>query len=110
MRTAGFSALDLSFAGVVAKLAGPKPRALTALFRARALVWVGTISYGLYLLHIPAPMAAHFLLDRVMTIPLRGSVDLLVSFAAAIGAAWISWRTFESPILKLKDRFASDRG
>jgi peptidoglycan/LPS O-acetylase OafA/YrhL len=107
MRTAGFSALDVGFAGLVAKLAGPKPRALTAIFRARTLVWVGTISYGLYLLHIPAPMAAHFLLDRLIAIPPRGSADLFVSFAAAIGAAWISWRTFESPILRLKDRFTS---
>ncbi|MGD0499185.1 MAG: acyltransferase [Bryobacteraceae bacterium] len=110
MRTVGFTALDLAFAGVVAMLVGPKPRRLTAVFRTRVLVWVGTVSYGLYLLHIPSPTIAHRLLDPLVKIPLRGSADLFVSFAAAFLAAWISWTVFESPILKLKNRFTSDRG
>ncbi len=70
---------------------------------------MGTISYGLYLLHIAAPMIVHRALDPLVKIPLRGSADLFLSFAAAICAAWVSWRFFESPILKLKDRFTSDR-
>jgi peptidoglycan/LPS O-acetylase OafA/YrhL len=110
MRTVGFTALDVAFAGLVAVLVGPKPRRLAAVLRTRALVWVGTVSYGIYLLHIPSPMIAHRLLDPLVKIPLRGSLDMFVSFAAAFLAAWISWRVFESPILKLKDRFTSVRG
>jgi peptidoglycan/LPS O-acetylase OafA/YrhL len=105
MRTFGFTALDLAFAGLIATLIGRRPRDLLAVFRFRPLVWIGTISYGLYLLHIPAPRIAHLLLDPLVRIPARGSADFFLSFAAAIAAAWLSWRFFESRILKWKDRF-----
>jgi peptidoglycan/LPS O-acetylase OafA/YrhL len=109
MRTIGFTSADLAFAGLLATLIGRRPRILLALFRPRILVWLGTISYGLYLLHVTAPTIAHGLLDPLVKIPPRGSADLFLSLAASTCAAWLSWSFFESPILKWKDRFTPDR-
>ncbi len=110
MRTIGFSVIDLAFACVLARLVRPGRSGPSRVLRARPLVWIGTVSYGLYLLQVAAPQAMHFALDRFSKIPVRGSADLFVAFAATMLAAWISWTVFESPILKLKDRFTSNRG
>ena len=54
MRTVGFTALDLAFTGVLLMLIGWRQPLLLRFCRMKVLVWVGTISYGLYLLHLPA--------------------------------------------------------
>jgi peptidoglycan/LPS O-acetylase OafA/YrhL len=69
-------------------------------------VALGGISYCVYLLHAPV-LAVIGRLSPVF-IPLPGG-DLLEIFSACaitIAGAALSWRYFESPILKLKDRFA----
>jgi len=105
MRTLGFTAADLAFACLVVLLIGGRPRFLLALCRLRALVWLGTISYGLYLLHIPALMVARRWVTPLLGITPDGSAQLFVSMALAIAAAALSWWLFESRVLKLKDRF-----
>jgi peptidoglycan/LPS O-acetylase OafA/YrhL len=103
MRTLGYTALDLTFAGILVILIYWKQPLLIALFRLRFLVWLGTISYGVYMLHIPAAV----IVRRVAPyagISSGGSAESLACFAAAILAAWISWTFFESPILSLKNR------
>jgi peptidoglycan/LPS O-acetylase OafA/YrhL len=109
MRTIGFTAADLAFAGLLAALVGRRPRVLLAVFRQKILVWLGTISYGIYLLHVMAPMAAHSLLDPLIKIRAHGSADLLLSMGASVGAAWLSWTFFERPILKWKEGLTADR-
>jgi peptidoglycan/LPS O-acetylase OafA/YrhL len=103
MRTIGYSALDLSFAGLLVILVHWKQPALLALFRLRFLVWLGTISYGVYMLHIPAANVVRRFAPQV-GISSGGSAESLACFAAAILVAWISWTIFESPILNLKNR------
>ena len=78
MRTIGFTSTGLAFASLLAALVGRRPRPLLVLLRARILVWLGTISYGLYLLHVAAPAIAHGLLDPLIKLRPRGSADLFL--------------------------------
>jgi peptidoglycan/LPS O-acetylase OafA/YrhL len=75
---------------------------LQAILRNRFLIFTGTISYGLYLLHkIPVDMAQTFHLDRYP------AVALPVSFAVAFLLAFLSWNLLETPFLRLKRFFKS---
>lgn len=68
----------------------------------RWLVYTGTISYGLYLLHkIPFDMVQFFHLDRHPALALAGG--LAASYAIAI----LSWNFFEQPFLRWKKFFES---
>ncbi len=68
----------------------------------RSLVYTGTISYGLYLLHkIPFDMAQSFQLDR------HPVLTLLAGLAASYVTATLSWNLLEKPFLRLKRFFES---
>ncbi len=105
MRTFGYTALDLMFAGILILLLHRRQPVLLRICRMRWLVWVGTISYGLYLLHVPGELIGRRLAARVVTIPVSGSAEFFVSIGTTVALAWISWTLFESRILRLKERF-----
>lgn len=68
----------------------------------RWLVWVGSISYGLYLWHYPIYRTLFALgFDRVVVV----TAGSLLTFIAAA----VSWYLLERPLLKLKKRFAGKR-
>jgi peptidoglycan/LPS O-acetylase OafA/YrhL len=72
---------------------------------AGVLIYLGRISYGLYVFH-------YAVLDMVQYafVRLSGSCPLWIRFGLgltiSITLAWASYRWFESPFLKLKHRFA----
>lgn len=64
----------------------------------RALAWVGTFSYSLYLMHAPVLSRVLNLGSRFI-VPSRAAFSLLWLFAvaAAIGGGWCFWRWVEQP-------------
>jgi peptidoglycan/LPS O-acetylase OafA/YrhL len=79
-----------------------RDHALRALLDHPAVKYVGTISYGTYLLHM-------FAINAVRRV-VPGGLSPIVTFAAglplALLMATISYRYFEQPFLRLKQRFA----
>ena len=70
----------------------------------RPLVYIGTISYGIYLMHMLAANAVRPLLGHPF------GIDVFVATTAAVVvAASLSYRYFEAPILKQKKRFIPER-
>jgi peptidoglycan/LPS O-acetylase OafA/YrhL len=75
---------------------------LQAALASRWLIYTGTISYGLYLLHkIPLDLAQLVHLNR------HPFVTLVAGIAASYGLAILSWNLLEKPFLKLKRFFQS---
>ena len=75
---------------------------LARLLEAQWLVWVGRISYGLYLWHFP--MFSQFGVlnpPGAMAPPVQG----LLAWSATFGAAFASYFLIERPALAYKDRF-----
>jgi peptidoglycan/LPS O-acetylase OafA/YrhL len=64
--------------------------------RIRPLVWVGRVSYGLYLWHQPIMQELRPVLD--------GPLSVAVLLALSLAAAALSYRLVETPFLRLKDR------
>jgi peptidoglycan/LPS O-acetylase OafA/YrhL len=106
MRTFGYSAIDLAFTGVLILLIGRHQPVLLRICRCRWLVWLGIISYGLYLLHVPALTVSDRLAPALHLAP-RGSAMFFLTMALAVGAASLSWIAFESQVLRLKHRFTA---
>jgi peptidoglycan/LPS O-acetylase OafA/YrhL len=104
MQTFGYSAIDLAFTGMLILLIGGRQPVLLRVCRWRWLVWLGIISYGLYLLHVPALTVTDLLAPWLHLSP-RGSARFFVAMLLAVGAASISWVAFESQVLRLKNRF-----
>jgi peptidoglycan/LPS O-acetylase OafA/YrhL len=107
----GYSVIALSMALVLAfvldRSAGNHP--VCRVLRSRLLVRLGTISYMFYLLHLfviksfrevfANLLVSHWVLNRILQV--TGSLAVTVLLAA------LSWKYFESPILRLKDRFGT---
>jgi peptidoglycan/LPS O-acetylase OafA/YrhL len=76
----------------------------------RWLRFMGRISYGLYLLHMPIFIAVGIYAKHILRphSPIEFNIVITIAqFAAAFVAASISWWLFESPILRLKSFFPS---
>jgi len=107
MRTVGYSALDIALTGVLVMLVGWRQPHLLKACRVKFLMWLGTISYGLYMLHIPALDISRRWVVPLLRIEPSGSAEFFVKLVLAIAMAWISWTIFEAPILRLKGRFTT---
>ena len=77
---------------------------LHSLLRWRPAVFVGTISYGIYLMHMLAANVVRKVLGHSFGIDVFVATALLVTVLA-----YLSFRYFETPLLRLKNRFGAQR-
>ena len=81
----------------------------------RGLVYLGKVSYGLYVYHAFALCLAKLVMNLWLRglalhwpgvmLPLAFPIYLLLSFVLTLGMAMVSYKWLESPFLRLKDRF-----
>jgi peptidoglycan/LPS O-acetylase OafA/YrhL len=83
------------------------PKLVCRVLRFSLLRYLGTISYSLYLLHIPL---YYLVLRSAISFgfvgPFADLVVSCVSLVVSIVIASLSWKYFELPVLSLKDRWA----
>jgi peptidoglycan/LPS O-acetylase OafA/YrhL len=99
----GYTIIALTFAAVLMHiLSAPSGRVSTAL-RWPPLIYIGQISYGLYLLHIPAFWVARQVFIKLFSIqiPGRSWAAVPVALAASLVGAGLSSKLFERPIIRL---------
>ena len=80
-----------------------RPNAISALLSRPALVHVGKISYGMYLFHPSIERLA-----TTMVGPRYGFERLavfVVYFGAVVAVSSVSYRWYETPFLRLKDKY-----
>jgi peptidoglycan/LPS O-acetylase OafA/YrhL len=115
LRYAGFhgvpleAALDfgvsLTASWIVGRAARGFEGSIGGFLTARPIVYLGTISYGLYLYHGFMPYVLGRYLPGFVEMPWELRFVLLT--AATLATAALSWRLFEAPILALKDRLSA---
>ena len=109
----GYTLLAAACAVLVAALVSGPPRALAWLLEARPLVWLGRLSYSLYLWHYPLCLvhgAYVARLGRLLGTPVPEVLRLPLLYAAALLAAVLSFYLVEQPFLRLKNRWERRAG
>ncbi|MGH9768819.1 MAG: acyltransferase family protein [Blastocatellia bacterium] len=102
MTTIGYSWVEVFYACLLLLVVTQTKSALAALFRNGALRWLGEISYGLYLIHIPVLGLCHALAFKKAPV-ITNSRELLVTLGALVISlllALISWKFLEQRIIK----------
>jgi peptidoglycan/LPS O-acetylase OafA/YrhL len=86
-------------------------RPLSRFLRFKPFVLVGTISYTLYLVHVPMFFLVNEAAARFGIFPTTSYTDAVViasvSVVLSLCLAWISFLYFETPILKYKDQLTN---
>jgi peptidoglycan/LPS O-acetylase OafA/YrhL len=67
-------------------------------------VFLGRISYGAYLAHLPLLGVYLYYLRPINAFSIRGSAIFLIWFANVIVVSWLSFRFIELPFLRIKNR------
>jgi peptidoglycan/LPS O-acetylase OafA/YrhL len=106
-RVLGYSVVAAGCAGLVSLVLLGRGQPATAVLRFAPLRYLGKLCFGLYLLHRPADTLVTTLADRLA---LDADLRILpLKIAVAVALASASWFAIERPLLRLKDRFASER-
>ncbi|MFO0910611.1 MAG: acyltransferase [Isosphaeraceae bacterium] len=103
-RTWDFVAIWLAGLGIVA-VAVSVPGWLQKGLSHRRIVWLGQISYGLYMYHEIAIWLKGQIAGMVGWFPFEEEILPLVSLGITIGLAALSYQRFERPFLELKRRW-----
>lgn len=96
----GFSLVSISTCVLIADCMCPGPSVLRSVLEVRLLVWIGQISYGLYLWH-------YLIYGGIKNVDIIwGWRVAIVGIPLSLFAAALSYYWLELPFLKMKDRFA----
>jgi peptidoglycan/LPS O-acetylase OafA/YrhL len=107
--------LASAFAGVLvlSLTANPASTFVGRLLTQPWLAYTGKISYGVYLIHVPIFMGVDIAARRIWGAShysgARQALIVCAAFALVYAVATISWFCFERPILKLKNKFRSEK-
>ncbi|MBL0728744.1 acyltransferase [Piscinibacter sp. HJYY11] len=101
--------VHLLFAALVACCVVREDHWAAPALRRQPMVFIGTISYGMYLLHMLARSAVIAAL-KALDLPTDGLHVFAGTLVLTIVLAWLSFRYFESAFLKLKSRIPTRTG
>ena len=106
-RTIGYTISSITCACLLLWLIVFQGSRITAALRGRFIMYLGKISYGTYLYHIPVALITISLAKSLgLGAYVGGFFYFTISFALTNVCAALSWRYLESPLLKLKDRWS----
>jgi peptidoglycan/LPS O-acetylase OafA/YrhL len=97
--SAPFGIVDIVLAALVAVCCIREDHLAAPLLKARPMRFVGEISYGMYLLHMLAVNAVRHIVGRRFGTPV-----FVPATGLTIAMAYASYRWFETPILRYRDR------
>ncbi len=106
-----FTVPEMGFASAVLTLVTFSGSPFTALFRFRPLTLWGDLSYCIYIVHMIVMDAVNWLYSRFFNLDaVMGRFSFItaravVCAALCFGIAFLSWRLFERPILRLRRYF-----
>ena len=110
MNTFGFSLVDW-FAGLVILISLQPGTAVFRILTLKPLRWLGQMSYGFYVLHaIPNTFYGWLEFKMLGKQPHPGIYIAVIGLTATLILSYLSFRYFESPFLRLKDRFTVASG
>ena len=107
--TLGYTLIDL-FAGIIILLALNPGGILYRVLTIRPLRRLGQISYGFYVFHDIPHVAYLYAINHIFTNASDAAVNYITAAVALIGTlllSYLSYRFFETPFLRLKDRFTA---
>jgi peptidoglycan/LPS O-acetylase OafA/YrhL len=98
----GYTLLAILFAAITGCCARWSGGRWIAPLRTKFLIYVGTITYTMYLIHIPVYVVMGLLVRRFASPNTWAQAALAIIGTISIAA--LSWKYFEAPILRLRDR------
>jgi peptidoglycan/LPS O-acetylase OafA/YrhL len=105
----GEVALSLFAIGVLSRATVGYSGIARAVLEFKPLVYIGTISYGLYVYHAIAQSFVDVLIESHRVSRPPAELRMVIEFGLSFLVAALSWRFFERPINRLKRYFPYER-
>lgn len=102
----GYTIVAFSAAIIILDLVYSRYSMLSWVLRLRPLVFIGKISYGIYLLHLPIFEFSHLWMHAHMQ-DAHVLYKVFIKFALTLVAAIVSYYAMERKFLRLRDKFES---